>query len=109
MLKRLARICGIFAILLTNTLPSPAIALTLTTRAQAQPEIVFDHARDACEIVRRSRRPGPRLPGTADGTIRLIASHWTNRGMAGATLDSLRHSCDILFEGGGNDDPGRLR
>src|SRR5688572_21763708 len=104
MLKRLARICAISAMLLTNTPPSPAIALTLTTQAQAQPEIVFDHARDACEISDVPDVPA-RAFRTADGTIRLIASHWTNRGMVGATLDSLRHSCDILFEGSGSDDP----
>ena len=104
MLKRLTWICGIAAILLANIPPSSANALTLTIPAGAEPEIVFDHARDACE-----KFDVPDVPARAfrasDGTIRLIASHWTNRAMAGATLDSLRHACDIVFEGGGNDDP----
>ncbi len=104
MLKRLARICGIAALLLADTPSSFASALTLTIPPGAEPEIVFDHARDACE-----KFDVPDVPARAfrasDGTIRLIASHWTNRAMAGATLDSLRHPCDIVFEGGGNDDP----
>jgi hypothetical protein len=104
MFKRLAWICGISAILLANTLPSPAVALTLTIPAGAEPEIVFDHARDACEKFDVPDVPA-RAFRAADRTIRLIASHWTNRGMAGSTLDSLRHPCDVLFEGGGKDDP----
>ena len=76
----------------------------MTIPAGAEPEIVFDHARDACEMSDVPDVPA-RAFRAADGTIRLIASHWTNRAMAGATLDSLRHSCDIVFEGGGNDDP----
>ena len=104
MLKRLAWICGIAAFHLANTLPSSAIALTLTIPAGAEAEIVFDHARDACE-----KFDVPDVPARAfrasDGTIRLIASHWTNRAFAGPTLDSLRHPCGIVFEGSGNDDP----
>ena len=104
MLKRLARICGSPHSFSPIPPPSPAIALTLTIPPGAEPEIVFDHARDACE-----KSDVPDVPARAfrasDGTIRLIASHWTNRAMAGATLDSLRHPCDIVFEGGGNDDP----
>src|SRR4051812_43367215 len=104
MLKRLAWICAIFTILLANTLPSPAIALTMTIPTGAEPEIVFDHARDACETSDVPDVPA-RAFRTVAGTIRLIASHWTNRGMAGSTLDSLRHPCDIVFEGSGKDDP----
>src|SRR3954454_8278298 len=85
-------------------LPSPAIALTMTVPAGAEPEIVYDHDRDACEAFDVPDVPA-RAMRTADGTVRLIASHWTNRGMAGSDLKHLRHSCDILFEGGGNDDP----
>jgi hypothetical protein len=104
MLKRLSWVRAISAILLASTPPSPALALTMTIHAGADPEIVFDHARDACE-----KSDVPDVPARAfrasDGTIRLIASHWTNRAMAGTTLDNLRHTCDIVFEGGGKDDP----
>jgi hypothetical protein len=104
MLKRLTRICGIATLLLADTPSSFAGALTLTIPQGAEPEIVFDHARDACE-----KFDVPDVPARAfrasDGTIRLIASHWTNRAFAGATLDSLRHPCDIVFEGSGNGDP----
>jgi hypothetical protein len=83
---------------------SPAIALTLEIPSGSQPEIVFDHRRDAC-----APSDVPDVPArafrSADGTVRLIASHWTNRGMSGPGLDSLRHSCEILFQAGGNDDP----
>jgi hypothetical protein len=104
MLKRLAWICGLSAILLVNIPIFPANALTLTIPAGAEPEIVFDHARDACETFDVPDVPA-RAFRAADGSVRLIASHWTNRAMAGASLDSLRHPCDILFEGGANDDP----
>src|SRR5688500_1047649 len=104
MLKRLSCIRVISAILLSSAPPSPALALTMTIPAGAEPEIVFDHARDACE-----KSDVPDVPArafrAADGTIRLIASHWTNRAMAGTTLDNLRHACDTVFEGGGKDDP----
>lgn len=95
----------LLAALLLPMLGAPgASALTLTIPPGAAPEIVFHHARDACE-----KFDVPDVPAsvfrTHDGTVRLIASHWTNRGMAGPDLDHLRHSCDILYEGGGDDDP----
>src|SRR4051812_40050362 len=107
MLKRLAWICGICVILLTNTLSSPAIALTMTIPAGAEPEIVFDHARDACEKFDVPDVPA-RAFRAADGTIYLIASHWTNRGMTGPRLDSLRHPLRYPVRGRRQGRPVRL-
>jgi hypothetical protein len=81
-----------------------AAGLTLEIPAGSEPEIVFDHERDAC-----APSDVPDVPArafrAADGSVRLIASHWTNRGMSGPSLNQLRHSCDVLFTAAGNDDP----
>ncbi|EWY36352.1 hypothetical protein N825_26135 [Skermanella stibiiresistens SB22] len=96
----------ILAVTLVSGLAGQAGAqdLSLTIPPGAEPEIVFDHDRDACEKFDVPDVP-TRAFRMADETIRLIASHWTNRAFSGPDLDHLSHPCDIVYEGGNNDDP----
>lgn len=80
-------------------------ALTTTLAIAGPPDVVFDHRRDACErwdipdIAARAFR-------TAEGGVTLIASHFMNRRMQGADLDSVRQDCDVIFRGRQSDAPG---
>jgi len=88
------------------------VLLVLAARAQAQtvtiagePEVVFRWQTDRCAPDDFADSPA-RAFRTADGEVRLIASHMDARAMAGPDLDRLRHDCRVIFRGGRRDDPG---
>ncbi|HYN39736.1 MAG TPA: hypothetical protein VES39_10840, partial [Rhodospirillales bacterium] len=67
-------------------------------------ETAFRWSTDAC-----SRDDFPDAPAralrTADGEVRLFASHHINRVSAGPSLDRLRHDCRVVYRGAGSDRP----
>lgn len=80
--------------------PDARVALVL----DGEPSAVYRWSSDACE--------GWDVPDTAarafraaDGTVRLFASHYASREMAGPDLDSLKHDCAVVYEGAKADDP----
>lgn len=86
--------------------------LALASRAEAQtiaitgePQVVFRWQTDRCAQNDFADSPA-RAFRTADGQVRLIASHMDARAMTGPDLDHVRHDCRVVFAGGRDDDPG---
>lgn len=81
-----------------------ADAPALTIAAEARPEAVFLHRRDAC-----AQTDVPDVPARAfrtdDGRVRLLASHHRNRLLSGPDLDRVRPDCAIVYEGRHSDAP----
>ena len=70
------------------------------------PEAVFEWSRDACEDVDFPDAPA-RAFRTTDGGVRLFASHYRARALAGPDGDHLTHDCAVAFAGEGSGDPAR--
>lgn len=68
------------------------------------PTSVFVAARDACDPTDYPDAPA-RAIRRADGTVVLIASHFTNRAMTGASLRALKPDCAVVFAAGNDPDP----
>jgi hypothetical protein len=92
--------------------PILLLLLLATARAEGQtiaitgePQVVFRWQSDKCAPDDFADSPA-RAFRTADGRVRLIASHMEARAMAGPDLDHLRHDCRVLFAGRHDDDPG---
>ncbi|MCB8821409.1 hypothetical protein [Microvirga rosea] len=64
-------------------------------------ETVFDWSRDACV---KSHVPdaSARAFRSADGEVRLTISHNDNRTLVGASLDALKPSCELVYQGRGS-------
>lgn len=98
------------ALLLLAVLAPPSMATEtpkVVLRLGGEPSPIFRWSSDACEgwdvpdTAARAFR-------TAKGTVRLFASHHTNRSMTGPDLDSLKHDCAVAYQGAGADDPSRF-
>ena len=65
----------------------------------------MENQRPACDS-----RDFPDAPARAlrlaDGTVQLYATDRENRVNAGSDLLHLQHRCEVVYRGGGNDDPG---
>jgi len=70
-------------------------------------EIVFDWTTDRCDM-----SDVPDLPARAfrdaNGNVQLIATHYVNRRMIGATLDSVKRDCDIIMNSHKDPDPSQF-
>jgi hypothetical protein len=84
---------------------APAAAQAVPAIAVAgDPQVVFRWETDRCAPDDFADSPA-RAFRTADGAVRLIASHMDARPMSGPDLDRLRHGCRVAYAGGRNDDP----
>lgn len=92
------------AALLTCLGAPAAMAEDLSIRLAGTIETVFDYTEEACEPLDVPDGPA-RAFRDADGTIRLIATHYVNRAFVGPDLDALRHDCTVIYRGGNQDDP----
>lgn len=91
-------------LVLLATAPAKAAGPILSVLTSAVPEVVFQHARDACE---RADVPdvSARAWRDAEGRVHLLASHYVNRRMSGPDLNSIKPDCTIIFEGAHLGDP----
>jgi hypothetical protein len=78
----------------------PSLELTVAGSAAT----VFDWSSMRCEDWDVPDVPVRAWRG-ADQQIHLVASHFRNRIMTGATLKNLKHPCPVIFEGEGQDAP----
>ena len=69
-------------------------------------EVVFDWTTDRCEDLDIPDAPA-RAFRDADGNVQLIASHYVNRRMIGATLDAVEMDCDIIMNSDFDSDPSK--
>ncbi|WP_448187873.1 hypothetical protein [Azospirillum sp. sgz301742] len=67
------------------------------TPTSATPQVVFDWKTQACEPWDVPDAPARAWRG-ADGQVRLLATHYRARLMAGPSLDTLKHDCRIVFQ-----------
>ena len=98
------RAVAVAALILAPFAGAAAAEPTVTLALEGDPATVFRWSSDACE--------GWDIPDTAarairsaDGTVRLYASHHANRAMSGPSLDAVRHDCAVVFQGAGSDKP----
>lgn len=96
MLKRLL----IFALLSMSVahigIADPTGSPSVTLHLAGPEQIVFDHARDACEPNDIPDMPA-RAFRDASGTVNLIDTHYIWRRATGPTLDAVNHRCDIIY------------
>ncbi len=100
---------ALMLVVLSGAAARPRYAAELggpSIRVTGAPEPVFDWARDACEEADFPDAPA-RAFRTADGGVRLFASHYRARAMAGPDGDHLGHDCAVAFQGEGSGDPAR--
>lgn len=95
---------GVCALALATLLSATAHAADLTITPAGAPEAVFTWKTQACEPWDVPDAPARAWRG-ADGRVHLLASHHRARLMAGPSLDSLRHECRVVFEGGHDPNP----
>jgi hypothetical protein len=82
----------------------PPSTPAVTVRVTGPEQTVFDWSAAACttwdvpDTAARAMR-------SADGAVRLFASHHETRIMIGRDLDRLRHQCDVAFTGNHDGDP----
>jgi hypothetical protein len=67
-------------------------------------EIVFDWSADRCELEDIPDVPA-RAFRDADNNVQLISSHFINRRMTGADLDSLQRDCNVVMDSHMDSDP----
>lgn len=76
----------------------------ISLSATGQVEVVFRYKVDACDS-----RDIPDAPARAfrdaAGRVHLYAPHDVNRGMTGASLDTVKPDCRVAYQGGERDDP----
>jgi hypothetical protein len=78
--------------------PTPAWPADPVTPAflQGPPVAAFDTARDACEQIDIPDAAARAFRDYA-GTIHLIASHYVTRAGLGATLETVKHDCRVVY------------
>lgn len=75
--------------------PSPNVPPTLSGSIVGLRQVVYD-TRNRCEEIDSSDAPA-RAFRDAAGVVHLFASHFVARAMTGPDLNSLRHSCDVVY------------
>jgi hypothetical protein len=76
-------------------------------RVVGAPQMVFDWSREACAEDDLPDLPVRAFRDAGDQVV-LIRSHYVNRRLVGADLDSLERSCDVLLQSAGDADPARF-
>lgn len=99
--------CLLLSIVLTMG-AAPAVAAGgaapgLIVRADGPERLLFDHERDACEVWDVPDAPA-RAYRDADGKVHLFQTHFHNRALVGDDFASLKHSCNIVFQGAESSD-----
>ncbi|MBP2302048.1 hypothetical protein [Azospirillum picis] len=82
----------------------PAPAWAVTVRKTGEPELVTSWQHDACAKTDAPDTPA-RAFRDAGGTVHLVASHSTARALTGASLDTVRPNCTVIYQGNGGNDP----
>jgi len=83
-----------------------AIGPSVSAELTGPPESVSDD-RSACEPM-DIPDAYPRAFRDFNNIVHLIATHYIGRGMVGPNLNSLRHSCDLLFHSAEDPDPAHF-
>jgi len=86
-----------------QTLPRPPAPSVVLAGAE---KVIFDPAKDACDGYDVPDMPARAFRG-ADGRIRLLAMHFENRAMIGASFDTLKLDCRVIYRTGNHPDPAR--
>jgi hypothetical protein len=73
-----------------------ASARTVTGALDGPRAVVFDTAKDSCELIDIPDAPARAFRDYA-GTIHLIASHYVARASVGPTLESVKHNCAVIY------------
>ena len=84
---------------------SPAAETAQISGVLAGPRVaVFDTAKDSCELI---DIPDAMARAFRDsrGTVHLVASHYKMRQSLGPTLESVKHSCDVVYNSAHDPDP----
>lgn len=82
-----------------------SVSIGPAIRVDGPAEIVFDSTADGCGAWDISDTPA-RAWRDGDGRVHLLSGSERSRAGLGPDLGSVEHNCAVLFEGGGNDDPG---
>lgn len=82
-------------------------ATDIELRISGRETVVFSWQRDRCANDQLPDSP-VRAFRTADGEVRLIAAHYTNRFMAGKSLDTVRVECRLSYVAAMDPDPERF-
>jgi hypothetical protein len=101
----LLRCLGIAGVAALSSMPAAAQSVPSIALAAGEPQVVFRWQSDRCAPDDFADSPA-RAFRTAEGQVRLIASHMEARLMTGPDLDHLRHDCHVAFSGRHDDDPG---
>lgn len=83
---------------------APAWASDLRLEPAGPAETVFRWKTDACAKDDIPDTPA-RAFRDADGRVRLLVPHHTNRALVGPSLDRVRPDCRVVYRGGERDDP----
>lgn len=99
-----SRQIGAALLLSCLALPAGASAPSLALTLEPEETILFRHASDACETWDIPDTPTRAFRG-ADKLVHVMQTHFRGRWLAGEDLFSLRHGCEVAFEGADSADP----
>jgi hypothetical protein len=100
----IARVMFCLCVAALDIFVTGASAGGLELRVIGEETSVYSWSHQRCETWDVPDAPA-RAMRTADGSLRLLISHFVTRSMVGSSFRTLVHDCEPLFTGARNDDP----
>src|SRR5271165_1570576 len=105
-------LCGLVVVAVAAAQSRPAAAgqqtpsqtATLRGVLEGPRTVVFDTAKDSCELIDIPDAPA-RAFRDYEGTVHLVASHYIMRQSLGPTLESAAHSCQVAYNSAHDPNP----